>query len=220
VPLLVAVEPVAGEQPELLDELVERLFLDRVDGHDETELAFHHVLVQEVAYSRLLRRRRRELHLRVAEAAEALYGARDDVTELLARHLYLGEAGAKAVDYLVRAGERAQRLYANEEAIVHFGRAAEVAEKLPDLEERRIDILLELADLHDLVGDYGEAFRIYSEVRERWRNVQAWRGNGHDPAEAGGVRNERSPLRGGLYGSRRRGLRPDASGSSKAGASP
>jgi adenylate cyclase len=176
VPLLVAVEPVAGEQPELLDELVERLFLDRVDGHDETELAFHHVLVQEVAYSRLLRRRRRELHLRVAEAAEALYGARDDVTELLARHLYLGEAGAKAVDYLVRAGERAQRLYANEEAIVHFGRAAEVAEKLPDLEERRIDILLELADLHDLVGDYGEAFRIYSEVRERWRNVQAWRG--------------------------------------------
>jgi adenylate cyclase len=176
VPLLVAVEPVAGEHPELLNELVQRLFLDRVAGDDETELAFHHVLVQEVAYSRLLRRRRRELHLRVAEAAEALYGARDDATELLARHLYLGDAGAKAVDYLVRAGERAKRLYANEEAIVHFGRAAEVAEKLPDLEERRIDILLELADLQDLVGDYGEAFRIYSDVRERWRNVHAWRG--------------------------------------------
>jgi class 3 adenylate cyclase/tetratricopeptide (TPR) repeat protein len=176
VPLLVAVEPVAGEQPELLDELVERLFLDRVPGNDDAELAFHHVLVQEVAYSRLLRRRRRELHLRVAEVAEALYGARDDVTELLARHLYLGEAGAQAVDYLVRAGERAKRLYANEEAIVHFGRAAEVTEKLPELEARRIEILLELADLRDLVGDYGEAFRLYSEVRERWRSIHAWRG--------------------------------------------
>jgi adenylate cyclase len=175
-PLLVAVEPTAGEQPEVLDELLERQFLDRVADQDETELAFHHVLVQEVAYSRLLRRRRRELHLRVAAAAEALYGARDDVTELLARHLYLGEAGAKAVDYLVRAGERAKRLYANEEAIVHFGRAAEVAEKLPDLEQRRIEIQLELADLYDLVGDYSEAFRLYTEVRERWRNVHAWRG--------------------------------------------
>jgi adenylate cyclase len=176
VPLLVAVEPVAGEQPEVLDELVQRLFLDNVTGDDEAELAFHHVLVQEVAYSRLLRRRRRELHLRVADAAEALYGAREDTIELLARHLYLGEAGAKAMDYLVLAGERAKRLYANEEAIVHFGRAAEVSEKLPELEARRIEILLELADLHDLVGDYAEAFRLYAEVRERWSNVHAWRG--------------------------------------------
>jgi class 3 adenylate cyclase/tetratricopeptide (TPR) repeat protein len=176
VPLLVAVEPAAGEQPALLDELVERLFLDRVAGEDETELAFHHVLVQEVAYSRLLRRRRRELHLRVAEVAEALYGARDDVTELLARHLYLGEAGAKAVDFLVRAGERAKRLYANAEAIVHFGRAAEVADRVPAFEERRVEILLELADLHDLVGDYDEALRLYAEVRERWRDLRGWRG--------------------------------------------
>jgi adenylate cyclase len=176
VPLLVAVEPSAGEQPALLDELVERLFLDRISGEDASELAFHHVLVQEVAYSRLLRRRRRELHLRVAEAAEALYGARDDVMELLARHLYLGEAGAKAVDYLVRAGERARRLYANAEAIVHFGRAAEVADKLPELEARRVEIVLELADLHDLVGDYDEALKLYAEVRERWRDIRGWRG--------------------------------------------
>jgi adenylate cyclase len=176
VPLLAAVHSDVGKEPALLDDLVSRTFLDRVPGDGEAELAFHHALVQEVAYSRLLRRHRRDLHRRVAEAAEALYGARDDVIDLLARHLYLGEAGTKAVDYLVRAGERAKRLYANEEAIVHFGRAAEVAEKEPELAERLVDILLELADLHDLGGDYEEALGLYMEIRKRWNDVRAWRG--------------------------------------------
>ena len=37
---------------------------------------------------------------KVAEVAETLYGAGDNAIDLLARHLYLGEAGAKALDYL------------------------------------------------------------------------------------------------------------------------
>src|SRR5207245_11595450 len=77
-------------------------------------LAFHHALVQDVAYVRLLRRQQRTLHRRVAEVAEALYGSGDDVVELLSRHLYLGEAEAKAIDYLVRAGERARGLDAHQ----------------------------------------------------------------------------------------------------------
>ena len=117
-------------------------------------------LVHDVAYSRLLRRQRRDLHRRVADVAEALYGAGDDVVELLARHLYLGEAGAKAFDYLVRAGERALHLYANEEAIVHFTRAEELVEGEPAESGRRFN-LLSLADLHDLVGDYDESVRLY-----------------------------------------------------------
>jgi tetratricopeptide (TPR) repeat protein len=87
---------------------------------------------------------------------------------LLARHFYLGEAGDKAVDYLVRAGARAKQLFANEEAIVHFRHASELS---PDRE-----ILLQLADLYELVGSYEEALATYERVRAETGDVRAWRG--------------------------------------------
>src|SRR5439155_21756569 len=107
-------------------ELARAGLLDRTAGtQGDDVLAFHHALVQDVAYSRVLRRRRVELHRRVADVAEELYGSGEDVIELLARHLFLGGGGARAVDALERAGARAARLFATEEAIVHLERAAE-----------------------------------------------------------------------------------------------
>jgi adenylate cyclase len=165
--------------PELegvLKRLIAAGFLDPLEGDGDRRLIFHHGLVQDVAYSRLLRRTRRDLHRRVAEVAEALYGAGDEIIDLLARHLYLGEAGAKAIDYLVRAGERAQRLFANEEAILHFQRAAEVAGGDPTVADRLPEIQLSLADLHDFVGAYEDAMELYATVRDETSDVRAWAG--------------------------------------------
>jgi adenylate cyclase len=169
VPLLAAVRGDEGDLAGVLETLVQRGFLDLLGQDEVPTIGFHHALVQDVAYSRLLRRQRRSLHRRVAEVAETLYGAGDDVLDLLARHLYLGEAGAKAIDYLVRAGERAKRLFANEEAILHFGRAVE-------LRPEDSDVRLELADLHELVGNYDEALRNYEAVRAASNDVRAWSG--------------------------------------------
>jgi adenylate cyclase len=157
----------------LLDQLIERDFLDR-DGSEE--LVFHHALVQEVAYSRILRKHRRDTHRRTATAAEALYGAGEDTIALLARHLYLGEAGPKAVEYLLRAGRRSEALYANEEALLHFSRAAEVTRSLGESDGTLTEILLDLADVHDLVGDYDEALELYDEVRRLKADIRAWHG--------------------------------------------
>ena len=177
VPLLAAVRGGERDLTAELETLVQRGFLDPAGDGATPTVAFHHALAQDVAYSRLLRRRRRDLHRRVADVAETLYGAGDDVLELLARHLYLGEAGVKAIDYLVRAGERASGLYANKEAIVHFSRAAELAERTsPSSSERQIEIALALADLHDLVGEYDNAARLYANVRDASSDVRALRG--------------------------------------------
>jgi adenylate cyclase len=168
-------ERVIGEPnlTDLVDQLIGRGFLDRSSNE---ELVFHHALVQEVAYSRILRKHRRDVHHRTAEAAEALYGAGDDAIDLLARHLYLGEAGPKAVEYLLRAGRRSRALYANEEALLHFSRAAEVTRGLGESNGTLAEILLDLADVHDLVGDYEEALELYGEVRRLTGDVRAWRG--------------------------------------------
>ena len=153
---------------ESIDQLVAAVLLERTSDDGIEVLAFHHALVQDVAYSRLLRRHRRDLHHRVADVAEELYGAGDDVIELLARHLYLAEAGDKAVSYLVRAGDRAKRLFANAEAIIHFERAAELSSST--------EITLQLADLYEVVGAYDRALDAYEHVRAATGDVRAWRG--------------------------------------------
>jgi class 3 adenylate cyclase/tetratricopeptide (TPR) repeat protein len=168
-PLLEAVATDVDDLDTSLAELVAGGFLDSVPDAEEHTLVFHHALVQDVAYSRLLRKRRRELHLRVADAAESLYGAGDDSVDLLARHFYLGDAGPLALPYLVRAGERARSLFANDEAILHYTRATELA---PD----DVEAQLRLGDLLELVGDYDEALRRYGAVRDASHDVRAWQG--------------------------------------------
>ncbi|MDX6323766.1 MAG: hypothetical protein QOK15_120, partial [Nocardioidaceae bacterium] len=139
------------------------------------EVTFHHALVREVAYARLLRRHRRELHRKVAAAIELHYGSGDEYLDLLARHHYLGQT-AQAVELLVRAATRAARLFANEEAIIHFSHAVSVCEADPALSARLPDLRLALADLHELVGSYDDALRLYDEVRSSIVDVRAWRG--------------------------------------------
>jgi adenylate cyclase len=165
VPLL---ERVAGNGSltTAVDELVRSGFLERGEG--ET-LLFHHALVQDAAYERLLQRRRRELHLRVAESAEQLYGSGEHVIDLLARHLYLG-GGEQARDYLVRAGTRAKRLFANEEAILHLERARELDADAPDVN-------VALGELYELVGRYDDALQRYVDVKRGTPDdVRAWAG--------------------------------------------
>ena len=168
-----------AEAPDLdtpLAQLEAAGFLDRGGDPEEEAVSFHHALMQEVAYGRLIRRRRRALHLRTADAAEALYGDGDGVVDLLARHLYLGAAGSRAIDYLLRAGDRARSLFANEEAIVDYDRAVELVRADPDRADRLPELLLALADLHELIGGYEEARRSYEEIRDLTGDVRAWRG--------------------------------------------
>jgi adenylate cyclase len=166
-PLLRAVADEDGLSSSL-ERLISAGFLDRLEDDGRETLVFHHVLVQDVAYSRLLRRKQRQLHGRVADAAEALYGAGDDVIDLLARHRYLG-AAPDAVEYVLRAAERARRLFANDEAVLHLTRAVELT---PDDAE----VKLALADVHDLVGDFEHARSLYDDVRRATNDPRAWAG--------------------------------------------
>lgn len=169
---------VALEVPDL-EEAIDHLGAGRLLRHetdgDQQLLVFDHPLIQQVAYARLLRRHRRTLHLQVAEAIERLWGSGNDVLEALARHTYLARAGTKAVDYLIRATQRAKSLFATEEAIEHLTHAVEIAREetgVLDLSE----LLLDLADLHDLRGHYQEAFSLYEEVTQSSDRVRGWCG--------------------------------------------
>ena len=126
-------------------------------------LSFHHPLIQQVVYSRLLRRRRARLHSLVGEAAERLYGVDDGSIDLFARHFYLGEEPARAYPYLLRAAARAERLFANEQALTQLRRALELTD-VGATAGSRLDLLYRCAKLEETVGRYEEALSLYQEV--------------------------------------------------------
>lgn len=143
----------------------------------EPSYAFRHALLQEAAYQVQLMAQRRSLHGVVGEAIEDLYAGRlEEFVDVLAFHYDRSEFDDKAVTWLTKAGDRAKRLFANDEAIQHLSRAAERARRNGGLNDRLPRILVELADVQDLVGNYDPALDLYSELRRDTHDVRAWRG--------------------------------------------
>jgi len=86
--------------------------------YPELAYIFKHALTHDVAYNSLLLQRRKELHRLVARAIEELYAERlPESHEMLAYHYERGEVWEKALEYLVKAGQKAPQAYANQEAL-------------------------------------------------------------------------------------------------------
>jgi tetratricopeptide (TPR) repeat protein len=90
----------------------------------ELEYLFRHALVQDAAYSSLLKQDRRALHSLAADTLLALYPDRKrELAAIVAMHLELAGDDVRAAEYLVIAGEHALERFANREAIAFFDRA-------------------------------------------------------------------------------------------------
>ena len=112
----------------------------------ELEYIFKHALIQEVAYNSLLHKRRKELHEKIGKAIEQIYFDRlEEFYWMLGYHYSKSENYEKAHDYLVQAGDAAERLYAHAEARQHYAQALEALASLPDTEKNRkenVDVLI------------------------------------------------------------------------------
>jgi predicted ATPase/class 3 adenylate cyclase len=139
-------------------------FIDLRTTAPEITYGFRQILIQEVAYQNQLQVERRRSHGAVASAIEALYGDRlEEFIDLLAYHYSRSNDATKAVDYLMRAGVRAQRLYANEEALTFYRAALEWVEerKAPGdvggILERMADVEIVIAKFDDALVSLGRA---------------------------------------------------------------
>jgi class 3 adenylate cyclase/tetratricopeptide (TPR) repeat protein len=92
----------------------------------ELAYMFKHALTHEVAYGSLLVQRRRELHHAIARAVEELYPNRlAEHYEVLAYHFCRAEEWPKALEYLLKAAQKAAQAFANREAVALYAQAVE-----------------------------------------------------------------------------------------------
>lgn len=155
---------------ELLDEpatLEQWTALDRfLARHADGSRRFRTRLAQAAAYEGLPFRRRVELHARVASALEKRVSTDEDHAEALSLHCLAAKRYPDAWRYSLVAGERAKRVYANNEALTFYGRARSAAQRVPDLVDAEVARVVEtIGDLHARLADLESARRAYGDAR-------------------------------------------------------
>ena len=137
--------------------------------YPELEYIFKHVLTQEVAYESLLKKRRQEIHYRIAQTIEELYADRlPEHYELLAYHYARSGEVGKAIEYLLLAGEKSNQNKAAQAACEFFRHALELVESahiaLNPENDRRIHQGLASASVD--IGDIDTALDMYGKAIE------------------------------------------------------
>ncbi len=128
---------------------------------------FKHVLVSDAVYSTLLQRDRRDLHTRVGDSIERIYAGRlDNFIEVLAGHFLRSPHLNRALYYLILAGQKAARSYANEQALLLFRQALELLPNTEHTQDQIVKIHAGLGDALLTAGDYSGARGHYIHAME------------------------------------------------------
>jgi tetratricopeptide (TPR) repeat protein len=123
---------------------------------------------RETLYEGISSARRRRYHLKVGQAMEKMHGRRlEEHVDALARHFLEGNDLSKAAEYSIRAGDRAQGIYAWERAISHYQTALELLEEIEAEPIKQAEVLEKLGDVTTLgrgkgaIGYLEKALSIY-----------------------------------------------------------
>jgi len=136
--MIAAVAPMPQAQlDEALARLCESGLAFRRGTPPDATYTFKHALVQDAAYDSLLKRRRQELHAKIARVIEQRFpNIQTTEPEVLAHHLTEAGLAEAAIPLWQGAGELALKRMALTEAIAHLNQGLEVVATLPPSLER------------------------------------------------------------------------------------
>jgi len=155
-----------------LAELEQAELLFRASEISDPVYRFKHALVRDAAYESLLKRRRQDLHGRIAHALEDRFP--DLVTnepEILAHHFSEAGLADPAITYWLKAGNHASSRSANAEAVKHLKCGLELVRNLepsPERARKELDFYLALGPaVAATEGDAAEeTVRVFSHARD------------------------------------------------------
>ena len=167
---------VVGKAEEELQSALHRLMaaglLFRQGVPPHATYLFKHALVQDAAYGTLLREPRRALHARIAEVLRDRFtNMADAEPEVVAHHFTQAALAEAGIEWWKKAGERALRSSAYEEAIAHLEKALVLAGALAESPAQRLlRLRLQIANGQALIHARGfaapETAAAFSRARE------------------------------------------------------
>jgi len=125
----------------------------------DIEYIFKHALTQDVVYNGLLKKERRAIHERIALVMEELFRDRiSEFYEILAFHFKRGQSVLKAVEYLVKSGEKNLARYSLDESHQYYKEAFELLSNETKKTGKEEVLLISLLNKWSIVfnqrGDY------------------------------------------------------------------
>ena len=164
----VLVENLQSEMERILHSLAEREFITLRPEAGAESYSFRHALMSDAIYSTLLQRTRKELHGKIGSAIEQVYQDRlEDQVELLASHFQASPLLDKALHYLILAGQKAARRFANAQARQHFEAALGLLDTIGYSDEQYMQVHEGLGESLLITGDYQGARGHFEAVLER-----------------------------------------------------
>jgi class 3 adenylate cyclase/predicted ATPase len=160
-----------------LEQLTRAELVFRRGTPPDATYTFKHALVQDAAYSTLLRSRRQQLHGCISVTLERKFPEIAAAQpELMARHCTCAGMVEKAVEYWDKAGRMAVQRSTMAEAAAHFGKALELLGSLPGSPEKRSNersLQLALAGAFTAARGWAspEAGEAYARARELCRDA-------------------------------------------------
>jgi class 3 adenylate cyclase len=156
-----------------LDQLVRAELIFRRGTPPNAEYAFKHALVQDAAYSTLLRSRRQQLHGRIAAALESQFTEMVGAQPQLMAHHY-AEAGLtdKAISYSLKAGQQMMARSAMLEAVSQLQKGLAWVTSLPiDSRQQQLGLDLQVSTAQALLVTKGYAASAFAEAYGRARSL-------------------------------------------------
>jgi DNA-binding SARP family transcriptional activator len=135
--------------------LVRAQHLERAGAKRLSRYRFRHNLFREYLYDRLDDLERSYLHEQIGEALEKLFADRTgEIADQLANHFLRAGNDHKALLYLVQAAEDASCLHANDQTVIYYTKAIELAERLAQDKTARADLHLQRAVAFETLGEF------------------------------------------------------------------
>lgn len=154
-------------------QLTELISSELVRRLPEAELAylFKHALIQDTAYSSLLKHERARLHLQVANALESFYPERrQEFAGLIGKHFALAGERAQAAWYLREAARFSITRYAYLEATQDLELALSLFQP-EEANETLLGLLEEAGDAYRLLRNGARTMALYQQALSVWDKV-------------------------------------------------
>lgn len=147
---------------------VEEVIEARILEEQGLDYIFRHALVQETIYASISEARRRILHKQIAN--RLLEFSSEDSNKISVEKIAYHFLGAKdylnGTQYLIQAGERAEKAYAHEDALIQYQKADSILDHITKREalDLRCNILHRIGDVYRASGRLELSFDAYRDA--------------------------------------------------------